>query len=233
MKTIYISSMKLKILGGIDMVQVSPSILSADFGSLKDEILKLERGGADFIHLDVMDGIYVPNITFGPPVIKKIRGITDIPFDVHLMVDKPERYIKNFVDAGADIITVHEESTTHLHRTIEEIKSYGLKAGVALNPSTPLNNIDYVLDYIDMVLIMTVNPGFGGQKFIGSMERKIRSLRKTIEDRELDILIEVDGGIKLDNAKDIIDYGVDVIVVGSGIFEAEDVSKRTKMFREL
>lgn len=215
------------------MAQVSPSILSADFGRLKEEILKLEKGGADYIHLDVMDGIYVPNITFGPPVIKNLRGITDIPFDVHLMIDKPERYIKDFADAGADIITVHQEATIHLHRTIEEIKSFGLKAGVALNPATSLDSIEYVLDYIDMVLIMTVNPGFGGQKFIGSMERKIKKMRDIIDNRSLDILIETDGGIKLDNAKEIIDYGVDIIVVGSGIFEADDVSARTRMFKEL
>ena len=215
------------------MVRVSPSILSADFGSLKEEILKLEKGGADYIHLDIMDGIYVPNITFGSSVIKKLRNITDVPFDVHLMIDKPERYIKDFVDAGADIITVHEESTIHLHRTIEEIKSYGLKAGVALNPATPLENIEYVLDYIDMVLIMTVNPGFGGQKFISSMERKIKKMRSIIDNRKLDMLIEVDGGIKLNNAKKIIDYGVDIIVVGSGIFEAEDIAERTKIFKAL
>lgn len=215
------------------MVQMSSSILSADFGNLKEEILKLEKGGADYIHLDVMDGNYVPNITFGAPVIKKIRNITDIPFDVHLMVEKPERYIKDFVDAGADIITIHEESTTHLHRTIEEIKSYGLKAGVALNPATPLENIEYVLDYIDMVLIMTVNPGFGGQGFIGSMERKIIEMRKIIDERNLDIVIQIDGGIKLENAKEIIDYGVDIIVVGSGIFQAKDVVGRTKMFKGL
>lgn len=215
------------------MAKISPSILSANFGSLKEEILKLEKGGADYIHLDVMDGIYVPNITFGVPVIKKLRDITEIPFDVHLMIDKPERYIKDFVEAGADIITVHQESTIHLHRTIEEIKSYGIKAGVALNPSTPLENIEYVLDDIDMVLIMTVNPGFGGQKFISSMERKIRSLRAIIDERKLDILIEVDGGIKLDNAKEVIDYGVDILVVGSGIFGAEDVIEQTKMFKRL
>ena len=215
------------------MAKISPSILSADFGSLKRGGGGLEKGCADYIHLDVMDGIYVPNITFGIPVIKNIRNITDIPFDVHLMIDRPERYIKDFADAGADIITVHEESTTHLHRTIEEIKSYGLKAGVALNPSTPLENIEYVLDYIDMVLIMTVNPGFGGQSFISSMARKIKKLKETIEARKLDILIEVDGGIKLNNAKDIIDYGVDIIVVGSGIFEAKDITERTKMFKRL
>ena len=215
------------------MVQISPSILSADFGSLKEEILKLEKGGADYIHLDVMDGIYVPNITFGAPVIKKLRDITDIPFDVHLMIDRPERYIKDFVEAGADIITIHEESTIHLHRTLEEIKSYGLKAGVALNPSTSLNSIEYVLDYIDMVLIMTVNPGFGGQNFISSMGKKIKKMKNIIDERKLDILIETDGGIKLDNAKEVIDYGVDIIVVGSGIFEAKDISERIRMFKEL
>ncbi|MBZ2173922.1 ribulose-phosphate 3-epimerase [Schnuerera sp. xch1] len=215
------------------MVQISPSILSADFGSLKEEILKLEKGGADYIHLDVMDGTYVPNITFGSPVIKKLRNITDIPFDVHLMIDRPERYIKDFVDAGADIITVHQEATTHLHRTIEEIKSYGIKVGVSLNPATSLDTIEYVLDYIDLVLIMTVNPGFGGQKFIGSMKRKIKKLRNMVDDKNLDILIEADGGIKLDNAKEIIDYGLDIVVVGSGIFEAKNITERTKIFKSL
>lgn len=215
------------------MAMLSPSILSADFGSLKEEILKLERGGADYIHLDVMDGIFVPNITFGPPVIKKLRSITKIPFDVHLMIDKPERYIKDFAESGADIITVHQEATTHLHRTIEEIKSYGIKAGVALNPSTSLDSLEYVLEYIDLVLIMTVNPGFGGQKFIGSMEKKIKQMRKIVDNRQLNILIEADGGIKLDNAKGVIDYGLDIIVVGSDIFEAENVVERTKMFKRL
>ena len=215
------------------MAQISPSILSADFGNLKEEILQLEKGGADYIHLDVMDGIYVPNISFGPPVIKSLRNITDIPFDVHLMIDKPERYIENFSEAGADIITVHEEATTHLHRTIEEIKSFGLKAGVSLNPATPLENLEYVLEYIDMILVMTVNPGFGGQKYIKSMNRKIKDLRNIIDERNLDILIEVDGGIKLDNAKDVIDLGADILVVGSGIFNAEDVAYRTQMFKSL
>ncbi|NMA87447.1 MAG: ribulose-phosphate 3-epimerase [Tissierellia bacterium] len=215
------------------MTQISPSILSSDFANLEEEILLLEKGGADYIHLDVMDGVFVPNISFGPPVIKSIRGITDIPFDVHLMVDRPERYIKNFYEAGADIITVHQEATTHLHRTLEEIKSYGIKAGVSLNPATPLETLEYILEYIDMVLIMTVNPGFGGQKYIKSMDKKIADLRKIIDNRNLDISIEVDGGIKLDNAKDVIDLGADILVVGSGIFGAEDVVERTKMFKNL
>jgi len=179
-----------------------------------------------------MDGNFVPNISFGPPVIKSIRGITNIPLDVHLMIDRPERYIKDFYKAGANIITIHEEATTHLHRAIKEIKSFGLKAGVSLNPATPLESIEYILEYIDMVL-MTIDPGFGGQKYIKSMDRKISDLRKIIDNRNLDILIEVDGGIKLDNAKAVSNLGADILVVGSGIFEAEDVAERTKMFKNL
>lgn len=213
------------------MVQIAPSILSADFSNLKDEILKLEKGGADYIHLDVMDGIFVPNITFGAPVIKNIRKFTNIPFDVHLMIDKPERYIKDFVDAGADIITVHQEATTHLHRTIEMIKSFGVKAGVALNPATPLETLEYVLDYVDLVLIMTVNPGFGGQKFIDSTRRKIKKINRMVTERDLNVLIEADGGIKLDNFREIVDCGLDIIVVGSGIFEADDIVERVRMFK--
>lgn len=213
------------------MVQIAPSILSADFSNLKDEILKLEKGGADYIHLDVMDGIFVPNITFGAPVIKNIRKFTNIPFDVHLMIDKPERYIKDFVDAGADIITVHQEATTHLHRTIEMIKSFGVKAGVALNPATHLETLEYVLDYVDLVLIMTVNPGFGGQKFIDSTRRKIKKINRMVTERDLNVLIEADGGIKLDNFREIVDCGLDIIVVGSGIFEADDIVERIRMFK--
>lgn len=215
------------------MVKIAPSILAADFANLKDEIEKIEKGGADYIHLDIMDGIFVPNITFGPPVIKMLRKTTKLPFDVHLMIDRPERYIKDFVDSGADLITVHEESTIHLHRTIEEIKSYGVKAGVSLNPSTSLDSIEYILDDLDLILIMTVNPGFGGQSFIKSMEAKIKKLRKIIDERNLDIILQVDGGVKLDNAKDIVGYGADLLVVGSDIFGHEDIIARTKMFKEL
>lgn len=215
------------------MAKIAPSLLSADFANLKDEIKKIENGGADYLHLDVMDGIYVPNITFGPPVIKKLRKVTNIPFDVHLMIDKPERFIKNFVDAGADLITVHQEATTHLHRTIQEIKSYCVMTGVSLNPATPLEAIEYVLGDIDLVLIMTVNPGFGGQSFIESMKEKIKRLRRIIDERNLDIIIEVDGGVKLENAKEILDCGADLLVAGSDIFGADDIENRTREFKRL
>ena len=215
------------------MVMVSPSILSADFGRLNEDLLALEKGGADYIHVDVMDGRYVPNISFGPPVMKCVKDTTKVPFDVHLMIEEPERYIEDFVKSGADIITVHQESTVHLHRTIQLIKSFGIKAGVSLNPATPLDTIEYILEDLDMVLIMTVNPGFGGQSFIEPMKDKIRKLRKIIDDRNLDIMIEVDGGVKLENAKDIIECGVDMIVVGSGIFSSEDIIGKTKEFKNL
>lgn len=215
------------------MAKIAPSLLSADFSDLKNEIRKVENGGADYLHLDVMDGIFVPNITFGAPVIRKIRKVTSLPFDVHLMIDRPERYIKDFADAGADIITVHQEATIHLHRTIHEIKSYGKMAGVSLNPATPLETIEYILDDIDLILIMTVNPGFGGQSFINQMDRKIKKMRKIIDERNLNIILEVDGGVKLSNAKDIISWGADLLVVGSDIFNAEDVEFRTKEFKRL
>jgi ribulose-phosphate 3-epimerase len=215
------------------MAMIAPSLLSANFADLAEEIRKIEKGGADYLHLDVMDGNYVPNITFGAPLIKSIKKISSIPFDVHLMVDKPERFIKDFVDAGADILTVHAEATTHLHRTIQEIKHYGIKAGVALNPATPLNVLEYVLGDIDLVLLMTVNPGFGGQSFINATKSKIKSLRQIIDSRGLDIILEIDGGVKLSNAKELAELGVDLLVSGSDIFGAADIEAKAKAYKDL
>ncbi len=215
------------------MFKLAPSILSADFSCLGEEIKKIEKGGADYVHLDVMDGKYVPNITFGAPIIKKIRKVTKLPFDVHLMIDKPENYIEDFVNAGADIITVHAESTIHLHRTIQYIKSFGVKAGVSLNPATPLSVLDYIIEDLDLILIMSVNPGFGGQSFIPAIKDKIRETKKIINSNNCDIILQVDGGIKLDNAKEIAGLGADLLVVGSDIFGHEDVIRRTEQFKSL
>lgn len=215
------------------MIKIAPSILSADFSNLKEQISLIEKGGADLIHLDIMDGHFVPNITFGAPVIKKLRKVTSIPFDVHLMIENPERYIEDFVDAGADIITVHVESTVHLHRLIQQIKGYGIKAAVSLNPATPLESIEYVLEDLDMVLIMSVNPGFGGQSFIPQCKEKIKKLKKMILDRNLNIDIQVDGGVKLDNIKEIIDCGANVLVAGSAIFDSQDIVEATRKFKNI
>ncbi|MGM0395810.1 MAG: ribulose-phosphate 3-epimerase [Bacillota bacterium] len=215
------------------MAKLAPSLLSADFSRLGEQIGIIEKGGADYIHLDVMDGIYVPNITFGAPVIKKIRGNTQLPFDVHLMVDRPERFIDDFVKAGSDIITVHPEATIHLHRTLQSIREKGVKAGISLNPSTPLNVLEYVMDDVDLILIMSVNPGFGGQRYIPVMTDKIRKLRNMIDSSGNEIILEVDGGIKLENAKEIVVAGADLLVVGSGIFSAKDIEQRMIRFKEI
>lgn len=216
------------------MIKIAPSILSADFSKLDEQIKLIEKGGADLIHLDVMDGHFVPNITFGAPVIKMLREVTDIPFDVHLMIENPERYIDDFVDAGADIITVHAESTVHLHRLIQQIKSHnGVKAAVSLNPATPLDVLEYVLEDIDMVLIMSVNPGFGGQSFIPQCREKIKALKKMIKDKNLDVEIQVDGGVKLDNIREIIECGADILVAGSAIFGEDDVVEATRAFKNI
>ena len=198
------------------MIKISPSILAADFSDLKSEIKKIEAAGADMVHIDVMDGLFVPNISFGLPVIKAIRRCTNLLFDVHLMIKSPERYIKEFKEAGADIITVHAEATDHLHRTLQSIKVSGAKAGVALNPGTDPSAIKYVLSETDMVLVMTVNPGFGGQKFIGEMTKKVAEVRAMAPGLD----IEVDGGISSDNIDLVTRAGANVIVAGSAVFNA-------------
>lgn len=198
------------------MIKISPSILAADFSDLKSEIKKIEAAGADMVHIDVMDGLFVPNISFGLPVIKAIRHCTNLLFDVHLMIKSPERYIKEFKAAGADIITVHAEATDHLHRTLQSIKASGAKAGVALNPGTDPSAIKYVLSETDMVLVMTVNPGFGGQKFIREMTKKVAEVRAMAPGLD----IEVDGGISSDNIDLVTRAGANVIVAGSAVFNA-------------
>lgn len=215
------------------MVKLAPSILSADFADLLNDIKKVELAGADLLHIDIMDGHFVPNISFGAMILKSIQGKVNIPFDVHLMIENPELYIKDFVDAGADIITVHVEATNHLHRIIQLIKSYGVKAAVSLNPATSLVSIEEVLDEVDMVLLMSVNPGFGGQSFIPSTLDKIKRLRKMINDRNLNVDIEVDGGVKLTNASEVVNAGANVIVAGSAVFNAEDINSTVAQFKEI
>jgi len=200
-------------------VKISPSILSADFSKLGVEISKLEKAGADLIHVDVMDGHFVPNITIGPEVIKDLKKHTSLPLDVHLMISPVHKYIKNFAEAGADIITIHPESTDNLVNTINEIKKFGKKVGVSLNPKTTIDKVLPVLGLIDLVLIMSVNPGFGGQKFIKETLEKIKLLRKEIDQKKLPVEIEIDGGINFDNAKMAIKAGVDILVSGTTIFK--------------
>lgn len=214
------------------MIKLSPSILSADFSDLLSDIKKTEKAGCEYLHIDVMDGHFVPNITIGPPVVKSLKGKLDMIFDVHLMIENPDAYIKDFADAGADIIVVHQETCKHLHRTIQSIKALGKKAGVALNPATGIETLENILGDIDMVLIMTVNPGFGGQKFIEPMIEKIKRLRKLCTDKNIDMDIQVDGGITPDNVKQVVDAGANIIVAGSAIFNSGDIQKAVDRFRE-
>jgi ribulose-phosphate 3-epimerase len=207
------------------MVKIAPSILSADFSKLGEEIKDVEAGGADYIHVDVMDGHFVPNITIGPLIIEAIRPITKLPLDVHLMIDNPDHYIEAFAKAGADYITVHVEACRHLHRTIHYIKSFGVKAGVVLNPATPVDFIQHVLSDVDMVLLMSVNPGFGGQAFIPEVLTKIKALKKMIDEKGLQVEIEIDGGVNEQTAKQCIEAGATVLVAGSAIYNQKDRAK--------
>lgn len=212
---------------------ISPSILSADFTNIKDDFLAMDEGKADFVHVDIMDGNYVPNISFGPGIVKQFKKLTDIPFDVHLMIENPENYIEDFVKAGADIITIHPGATKHLNRTINLIKSYGVDVGLAINPGKSLDVLDYTIEDLNLVLIMSVNPGFGGQSFIESSLRKIEETKKIINERNPRCKIEVDGGIKLDNAKEVLDAGADILVAGSAIFSKECPKDEIIKFKEL
>ncbi len=209
---------------------IAPSILSADFRQLEQQIRLAEKGGADWIHLDVMDGHFVPNISFGPMVVKTVRSITKLPLDTHLMIEKPERYFEAFKEAGSDIITVHVETCPHLHRTIQHIKQLGMKAGVSLNPSTPAMLIEEIIEYVDLVLVMTVNPGFGGQKFIESMLLKIEEIEVMIGKRK--VFLEVDGGIDTTTAPLVVKAGANVLVAGNSIFGQKNVSGAVKGLRK-
>lgn len=213
---------------------IAPSILAADFANLERDIKMVEQAGAEILHIDVMDGHFVPNISYGIPVLKAIKRVATKPCDVHLMITNPELYIDAFVEAGADYITVHVETCPHLHRVVQQIKAHNIKAGVVLNPHTPLNTIEEILPELDMVLLMSVNPGFGGQSFITSVVDKTKRLKQMLIDRGLEnILIEIDGGVKIDNIEEISDAGADVLVSGSGIFKAENPTEMLQNMKKL
>jgi ribulose-phosphate 3-epimerase len=214
------------------MGKISPSILSADFTRLGEEIKAVERAGADYIHIDVMDGHFVPNITIGPMIVEAAKRVTDLPLDVHLMISNPDSFIDEFADAGADILTVHAEAVNHLHRTIQYIRTKGVGPGVCLNPATPLDILEYILDGLDMVMLMTVNPGFGGQKFIPEVIPKIRLLREMIDKKGLNTEIEIDGGIGPETVHQVASAGANVFVAGSAIFYSEDYEKTIMLMRE-
>ena len=214
------------------MKYLAPSVLSADFSKLGDEVRLVSEAGAEYIHLDVMDGMFVPNITFGAPVIKKIRPYSDKVFDVHLMIEDPGRYVRDFADAGADIISIHAEACTHLDRNLNQIHDLGLKAGVVLNPATPLSAIEWVLDLADIVMLMTVNPGFGNQKFIPYSVNKLKELKMMITERNSSTLIELDGGVTLDNCAMLMEAGADILVAGSAVFK-NDAAANVRAFHEI
>ena len=213
------------------MVKIAPSILSADFSRLLEHVKEVESAGVEYLHIDVMDGHFVPNISFGAPILKSLKGKTNLFMDVHLMIENPDQYIGDFVDAGANLVNVHIEACTHIHRTIQLIRSYGVKVGVTLNPGTPLSTIEEVLSEVDMVLLMSVNPGFGGQHYIEATTDKIKRLKKIIVDNGYNCEIQVDGGINLKNVKTVVDAGADVIVAGSAIFGTANIDETVKAFR--
>lgn len=214
------------------MAKLAPSILSADFSRLAEQVNEIEKAGAHLIHVDVMDGHFVPNITFGAPVMKSLLGKTGIPFDVHLMIENPDMYIADFVTENTEYITVHQEACIHLHRTIQNIRSHGVRAGVSINPATPVCMIEEVLSDVDMVLVMSVNPGFGGQKFIPLALDKIRALDNIRKERNLDFVIEIDGGARADNIDEILAAGTDIVVAGSSVFKKGDIDKQVKLLTQ-
>lgn len=213
--------------------KIAPSILSADFLRLGEEIKSAEEAGADMLHIDIMDGHFVPNITIGPSIVNAIKKVTILPLDVHLMIEEPDKYLRTFVEAGANILTVHYEATLHLHRTIQWIKDSGVKAGVSINPATPIWTLESIISEVDLILVMSVNPGFGGQEFIPHSIDKIKQLKKLIVEKKLNTLIEVDGGINLDNAEQVMDAGADIIVMGTAFFNSKDYGKVIKEFRDI
>ncbi len=214
------------------MVKIAPSILSADFARLGDEVMAAEHAGADMIHIDVMDGHFVPNITIGPLIVKAVKRIVSIPLDVHLMIEWPDKYVMEFAESGADIITVHTEACAHLHRTVQNIKECGVKAAVSINPATPLCALEFILPMVDLVLIMSVNPGFGGQEFIPEMLPKIKQLKDMIKSTGSGADIEVDGGIGLDNVAEVVRAGADIVVMGSAFYNSEDYAVTVRGVRE-
>jgi ribulose-phosphate 3-epimerase len=214
------------------MVRIAPSVLSADFSKLDEEVRAAEEAGADLIHIDVMDGRFVPNITIGPLIVKAIKKATSLPLDVHLMIEEPDRYIREFAENGADLITVHYEACVHLHRTVQKIKECKVKAGVSLNPASQLGGLEYILADIDMVLLMSVNPGFGGQQFIPGVLGKIKMLKGIINEKNYRADIEVDGGINLDNVSDVAGAGADIVVMGNAFYNTDDYSAVVKSVKE-